>query len=241
MNQEDALLLNLKNRKEEALHQKGIPLSREEAHHQKDIPLKKGEDHHRRGIPLSREEDLHHEDILPKKGEDHHRKDTPQREEAPHQGDIPLKGKQVEEELRVVEDLHMKEEIPPAEETVKRGIKIPGGLHHQSMVAEDLEEEVQEEDHLMPGTTLIGTVLGGLLVGTNIVQDPILVEKKHHTVGGGPLTQGAAREGHYQGHNHIRIFTEDQLLIPLANTVDMDRRSASPRGSQGQRALRQKT
>lgn len=241
MNPEGALPLNLiKNRKEEAPHQKGIPLSKEEAHHQKDILQKKGEDHRLKDIPLSKEEDHHRKDF-PQREEDHPRKDIPRRGEGPHQRDIPLKGKQVEGELRVVEDLHMREETLQAEETVKRGMKTPGGLHHQSMVAEDQEEEVQEEDHQMRDTTLIETVLGGHLVGMNIGQDPILVDKKHPTVGGGPLTQGAVQEGHHQGHNHIQIFMEGQLLTRLVNTVGTVRRSASRRRSQDQQAHHQKT
>jgi len=238
LNPEGALLLSLvKNRKEEALHRKGIPLSKEEIHHQKDIPQKKGEDHHQEGIPR-REEDHHQKDIprreenhlqkdIPRREGDHHQKDIPRREEAPRQGDIPLKGKQVEGELRVVEDL--------------QGMKNPGGLHHRSMVAEDQEEEVQEEDHQMLDTTLIETVLGGLLVGMNIGQDQILVDKKHPTVEGGPLTQGEAQEDHHQGHSHTRIFMEGQLPTPLVNTVDTARRSGSHKRSQDQRALHQKT
>ena len=187
--------------------------------------------HHPKDILQNKEEALLPKDILQNK------------EEALLPKVTPLRDREVEGPI-VVEELRMREEILPVEETVRKGFLIQGGLLRQFLVEEDLleKEKAQEEDPLMLATTLTETVHAEHLVEMNIDQEPILeVGKERRTVVGDHLTQGIAQGGQHPGQRQEMIFMEDQHLTPRANTVDMARRNASPRRSRDQRALLQKT
>ena len=200
------------NCREEVHHLKDIHLSREEDHHPKDIHLSREEVHHPKDIHLSKEEVHHLRDILPNKEEVHHQK-----------GSL-LKDKEVAG-LTVVGDLHM-----TVGKIVQVGVLIQEGLLNQNMEEEgQLEKEtVQKEDPRMQAITQIETAQEEAIVAIQI----LAAGKEHHIVEEDHLIPG-----HHQG----MIFMEDLLLIHPINTVAMAKKIESPRKSQDQPVLLQRS
>ena len=168
--------------------------------------------HHLKGIHLIKEEVHHPKDIHLSKEEFHHQK-----------GSL-LKDKEVAG-LKVVEDHHM-----TVGKIVQVGVLIQEGLLNQSMEEEgQLEKEiVEEEDHPMQAITQIETAQEEAIVAIQI----LAVGKEHHIVEEDHLIPG-----HHQG----MIFMEDLLLIHPINTVAMAKKIESPRRSQDQSVLLQRS